>query len=142
MNYRMELYTIETELGTEWVASYPDFNMCIGQGKTKAEAIAECEENLALTIEFYNEEGKELPVIKNESTYSGKMTLRMSKRLHEKASKIAEENGISLNSFIVESLAVAVGQKQESNSTIELMLEMSDLVEKNIESCGRIYPSF
>lgn len=50
-----------------WIAKYPDFNACIGQGRTKRKAIKECKKNLKALIAFYNERNIPLPIPKYSS---------------------------------------------------------------------------
>ncbi len=46
-----------------------------------------------------------------EKVYSGKVNLRMPKSLHRDLSRRAEEEGVSLNQFMVVALARAVGKE-------------------------------
>ena len=46
-----------------------------------------------------------------ERTYSGKVNLRMPKSLHRDLARRAEEEGVSLNQFMVVTLARAVGEE-------------------------------
>lgn len=45
--------------------------------------------------------------------YSGRLSLRLSNRLHQKVSEVAEECGVSINQFIIETLAKAVGNNMK-----------------------------
>jgi predicted HicB family RNase H-like nuclease len=46
-----------------------------------------------------------------ERTYSGKVNLRMPRSLHRDLARRAEEEGVSLNQFMVVVLARAVGEE-------------------------------
>jgi predicted HicB family RNase H-like nuclease len=46
-----------------------------------------------------------------ERTYSGKVNLRMPRSLHRDLARRAEEEGVSLNQFMVVALARAVGEE-------------------------------
>jgi len=109
MNYKMELYKIETENGEEWVASYPDFNACVGQGKTEIEAISECNANLEVLTAYYKDENIPLPKPKRAEGHSGKVLVRMSKTIHRVATELAEKEGVSLNAYIAEAISEKIG---------------------------------
>jgi antitoxin HicB len=97
--YRMNL-SFDTE-SDAWVVRYPELPGCIAHGDTPAAAIAEGEEAKALWIETVIEEGGEVPEPKAETTYSGKLVLRLPRTLHEAAAEIADREGVSLNSYLI-----------------------------------------
>ena len=47
----------------------------------------------------------------DEKAYSGKVNLRMPRSLHRDLARRAEEEGVSLNQFMVVALARAVGEE-------------------------------
>ncbi len=51
-----------------------------------------------------------------EKAYSGKVNLRMPKSLHRDLAHRAEEEGVSLNQFMVVALARAVGEELSNPS--------------------------
>ena len=116
LNYKMEIYAVETCDGVQWNVEFPEVKGCGGAGLTKLEAIQDAEENLKVHLQFLEEEGLEIPqptdvCILNK--YSGKFTIRMSKTLHKTASEMANLDGISLNSFIVEAVSRYCGQQEK-----------------------------
>jgi predicted HicB family RNase H-like nuclease len=54
-----------------------------------------------------------------EKAYSGKVNLRMPKSLHRDLARRAEEEGVSLNQFMVVALARAVGKESPNSSEKE-----------------------
>lgn len=60
-DYKIEISCIVEGDDKFWIARYPDFNSCIGQGRTKIEAIEECKENLKALIAFFEENNRPLP---------------------------------------------------------------------------------
>lgn len=67
--------------------------------------------------EIHAQEGRPFPeAYKDEGTFSGRVTLRMGTTLHRKAALIAEREGVSLNQFIVSSVAERVGSSSSSGS--------------------------
>lgn len=107
--YKINVHPVETEDGIEWIARIPDVNNCGGSGATPAEAIEDAYENLAFELETLKEEGKEIPQPRDESKFSGKISLRMPKYLHEKIDEIAQLEEVSINQLIVATLSEKVG---------------------------------
>lgn len=85
----------------------------IGGGLTTKDAIFEAEENKNAYLDYLDEINEEYPEITiNKTTYSGRVTLRISKSLHERANDLANEQGISLNSYISEALNAYVSKAE------------------------------
>lgn len=107
MKYGFTVEMIESEGRKFWVAKSKDLEYCVGQGDTCDEAIKELEQNELVWLEMAEEDGEKIPEpsINHVLTFSGKFTVRLSKSLHERAAKRAEQEGVSLNSFIVEAVA-------------------------------------
>lgn len=122
-DYRMEIYQLETTAGKEWAVEFPDLKGCCGGGSTIEEAIADAQENKEAYIADLIEEGKKLPVptTKDDSQYSGKFTVRMSKSLHRKVAERADAEQISMNQFISEAIAVYLGERQNQNKNISIL---------------------
>lgn len=118
--YRMVLYPIEVEQGLEWAAEYPDIPGCFGGGDSPEEAIADARDNLAFYLQTLAYEGKKIPEPTNpyDCEYSGKLTLRLSKSLHKRAACFAEEEGVSLNSLIVEALTEHITREEKRENTV------------------------
>jgi predicted HicB family RNase H-like nuclease len=55
------------------------------------------------------------PALPNED-FSGRVTLRIPKSMHKKASALADIEGVSLNQFLVSTIAEAVGAKAATPS--------------------------
>lgn len=107
MKYGFTVSMTEVEGRKFWVAKSKDLEYCVGQGDTCDEAIKELEQNELVWLEMAKEDGEKIPEpsVNHELTYSGKFTVRLSKSLHERAAQRAEQEGVSLNTFIVEAVA-------------------------------------
>lgn len=110
-DYPMKLFQIETAEGFEWTVEYPDLKGCVGGGATKEEAIKEAEENKTIYLEILRSMGKAIPVpsVPKETTASGRISLRISKTMHEQLAKYSEIEGVSINQIIVESVSEKMG---------------------------------
>ena len=95
-----------------------DLPGCYAQGETIDEAMEMIEEARQLWMESMYEDGNEIPLPGNENKkqYSGKFNVRIPKSLHQKLDKMAEQEGVSLNHYLVSALSRAVGQKETTKN--------------------------
>jgi len=109
----------ETQTYTAMISEFPG---CIAQGDTVDEAYTNLEDAAKSWIEASLELGNEIPDTALNQKFSGKILLRVPKILHERASRSAESEGVSLNQFIVSVLSRYVGIKG-SDLTSELEVD-------------------
>ena len=88
-----------------------EFPGCIALGDTAEAALAMLEDVAWGWLEAALDKGRAIPEPMENIEFSGKLVLRLPKSLHKKASRAAERDGISLNQFIVSSLAQQVGAR-------------------------------
>ena len=88
-----------------------EFPGCIATGDTEIEALASLKDVALSWLEVTLAKGQVIPEPIEKMEFSGKLVLRLPKSLHKKASRAAERDGISLNQFIVSSLAQQVGAR-------------------------------
>ncbi|MGI6144099.1 MAG: toxin-antitoxin system HicB family antitoxin [bacterium] len=130
-NYRMRVYPIDD--GTdevEWIAEFPDLPGCVGAGDTPEEAVAMAFDAQKAWIATAMEEGRNIPAPSDiyGTEYSGKFTLRIPKTLHRELAIRAEEEGVSLNQYILYLISKGIGSDQvsaakDSNKTIKYELK-------------------
>jgi predicted HicB family RNase H-like nuclease len=73
---------------------------------TQAEAYEELVDAIQTAQALFEEQGREFPQVEpSEETFSGRVTLRMSRSLHRCVHERAERDGVSLNQWIVEAVA-------------------------------------
>lgn len=103
----------------EYVVLFDDFPNLIGAGETIEEAIEEARNNLDVYINYCYENSIPVPEPTRfefkQNIYSGKVTLRMSKSLHERATNNAEKEGVSLNSFVNEAIAFYISSLEKAS---------------------------
>lgn len=90
-------------------AEIMEFPGCIAIGNSAAEALATLEEVAESWLLSELGRGRAIPKPMENIEYSGKLVLRLPKSLHKKAAQAAERDRISLNQFIVSSIAEQVG---------------------------------
>jgi antitoxin HicB len=86
-----------------------EFPGCFAEGETAAEAAANLEDAASSWLAAAIAKGQTIPEPMEELEYSGKLVVRLPKSLHRHAAFAANREGVSLNQFIVSSLAEQVG---------------------------------
>jgi antitoxin HicB len=116
LDYYLSLkYTVSIEEAPEggYFIQIKDLTGCMSQGETIEEALENIEEARRLWMESMYEDGNEIPLPGSaEKPYSGKFNIRIPKSLHRKLDEMAEEEGVSLNHYLVSTLSRAVGMKE------------------------------
>jgi antitoxin HicB len=88
-----------------WIAEHPELPGCIADGSTAQEALAGVEVARELWIESRTASGLPVPEPGKEQPYSGRFVLRIPKSLHRELALEAENEGVSLNTWILRILA-------------------------------------
>lgn len=88
-----------------YTALVPDLEGCMTQGETLEEAAAMAEDARRGWIEVEYERGNEIPLPSYAEEYSGKFNVRIPRSLHRSLAMAAEDEGISLNQYVVTLLA-------------------------------------
>ena len=108
--------------GGGYTATIHELPGCIAEGDTAEEALAHLSAVAQSWMESAEASGYQItPPIDYEGA-SGKIALRISRRLHQLAAERAELEGISLNQFIGNALASYLGQ-QDGMRRMALQLE-------------------
>lgn len=135
MRYEFEVYQMKVEDHLFWVAKSKSLKGCVGQGNTSNEAIAELEQNEIDWLETAKLCGIPIPkaTIKTDgSQFSGKVSLRFSPFVHERASEFAKQQGISLNQYINDAIVYYNSMLHERTGSISTSKEKS--IEKTSSS--------
>ncbi|WP_322746418.1 type II toxin-antitoxin system HicB family antitoxin [Nostoc sp. LEGE 12450] len=102
LQYPVTLYPDPDE---GYVAQIKDLPGCLTQGETLEETVANLNEARELWIETAYEAGDDIPLPSSNDSYSGKLLLRMPKSLHRRLAETSEQEGVSLNQYIVSLLS-------------------------------------
>jgi predicted RNase H-like HicB family nuclease len=87
-----------------YVVEWPD---CFAAGRDRAEALAALEQAMRELAAYRLDHGLEIPT--PASGFSGKVLLRMPKKLHRDAERNATRDGVSLNTWLTTAIAREVG---------------------------------
>lgn len=86
-----------------------EFPGCIAQGNSPEDAYSKLEDVAKSWIEESLSQQQEIPLPAEATSYSGRILVRLPKSLHKRAAVVADKEGVSLNQFIVSTIAESVG---------------------------------
>jgi antitoxin HicB len=112
--YHITLAQDGEESGGKWVAAAEELAGCTARGDSPEEAIARLKDAMAIWITSALHEGRDIPEPKSATSHSGRLLLRMPRTLHAALTRAAERENVSLNQFITDALASAVGWRREA----------------------------
>lgn len=78
-----------------------EFPGCVTQAESLQEAYERLEEAAEVWIETALELNQKIPTSAEERSYSGRILVRLPKRVHRRAAELAEQEATSLNQFIL-----------------------------------------
>lgn len=125
-NYPVSVDFVENDGVRYYHAWFPLFDNVDGAGDSVEEAVATAYEMLEVELEYRIEKGIAIPELSPKQislAASGRITLRMPKSLHNNLSRIAEAEGVSLNTLITTVLASYSGSKQAKKRDFSSLLE-------------------
>jgi antitoxin HicB len=99
-----------------FVAEIKDLPGCMTQGDSADEALEEIEDARISWIKVAHEHSDYIPLPSTETQYSGKTLLRMPRSLHQRLAEWAEQEGVSLNQYIVSLLSAALASENTNRS--------------------------
>jgi predicted HicB family RNase H-like nuclease len=101
----------EDNEGSCYVARLQEIPYLIGTGNTPESAIKELEINKRLKFETDIESGIPIP---EPNKYSGQFHIRVGTSIHESLARLASAENVSLNQYITNVLARAVGASEKN----------------------------
>jgi predicted RNase H-like HicB family nuclease len=124
-----------------YIAICPEFPGLSAFGVSREEALTEAQSALALFIKTYQEDGRPLPEPQTVQEYSGQFRLRLSSEHHRQSALAAAYEGISLNQWTANAVAVALGASSHHNKLIvefrQMMQEMEGRLVKQTVTNNR-----
>lgn len=104
--------TLEASPEGGYFIEIEDLPGCYSQGDTIEEAHEMIEESRRLWLESAYEDGLDIPLPRDMEQYSGKFNVRVPRGLHRKLDQMAKREGVSLNQYLVATLARSVGMEE------------------------------
>ena len=107
-DYPFEIRPLSLDEGGGYLISYPDFDLCISDGETIEEAIANGKEALQATIAALEAAGHPIPEPTTVNAMSGKFVVRVPKTLHALLASRSKREGVSLNTLVVSYVSAGI----------------------------------
>jgi antitoxin HicB len=106
--YTIEITRDRDDQGTEgYVAQIKELPGCMSQGATIEEAVTSIQDAMAGWLSVALQDGVEIPEPREFASFSGRFLLRLPRGLHAELSRQAEDEGTSLNQYVLALLAGA-----------------------------------
>lgn len=107
--YRFSVRPLSKEEGGGYLVEYPDIPGCMSDGETIEEAIANGREALRDCVAVFRESGRKVP---KPDIEAAQWRQRLPRTLYSKLTLQAENEGVSINSFVTAIIAEAIGSRQ------------------------------
>ena len=115
---RFSARVVWSEEDEAFVAFCPEFQGISALGDSRTEAIRELNEALELAAETHEREGWPVPEPVYQPQFSGQFRLRIPKSLHAWLADHAQQEGVSLNTLVLEILSRARGAAEAENPAL------------------------
>jgi predicted RNase H-like HicB family nuclease len=109
--YTIVIRHINDESGSYYFAAVREFDGCISDGETYAEAFENIQEAMDGWIEAKLAGGFSVPDPIEDNRYSDEFNLRIPQSLHARLAAEAAREGVSLNQYAVRRLGMQAGQE-------------------------------
>lgn len=108
-SYQFTVRPLSKEEGGGYLVEYPDIPGCMSDGETIEEAIANGREALRDCVAVFQESGRKVP---KPGIEAAQWRQRLPRTLYSKLTAQAENEGVSINSFVTAVIAEAIGARQ------------------------------
>ena len=128
--YQVTLSALSEDDGGGFLAEVFELPGCIADGDTKEEALTNISDAIESWISTAKAEGRDIPdpKLNVDESPSGKFTTRVPKTIHATLIKMAEQEGVSLNSLVNSFLSMGIGRNYGRYQGVENLSEEDDLV--------------
>ena len=106
-----------------YAARVVEFPGCVAEGGTPEEAFRNLEEAALDWLTAALDLGQTIPEPLEAQEFSGRLLVRLPKSLHQRATELAEYDGVSLNQFIVAAVAERLGSASVKQAVTEAFAE-------------------
>lgn len=139
MDYKIEIKKTITTEGEKWIAICPALQGVRGGGNTPEEALSVLKTEMEYMLDFLKDEGEELPepdALSSLEGYSGRITYRPGKKLHQNITEQAKKHDVSINSYINNAVSFYLGSNSYLNQASSLEKIMQQFIEE-IKDCKK-----
>ena len=110
--YRFTVRPMTADEGTGYLIEFPDVPLCLSDGATVDEAIANGRDALKCCLLTMKEFGDPIPAPGSVEAASGQFRLRVPKTMHARLTRRAEQEGVSLNTLAATLIAEGLGKRK------------------------------
>jgi antitoxin HicB len=107
--YQFTVRPLSKEEGGGYLVEYPDIPGCMSDGETVEEAIGNGREALRDCIAVFQESGRKVP---KPGIQAAQWRQRLPRTLYSKLTAQAQNEGVSINSFVTAIIAEAIGSRR------------------------------
>jgi antitoxin HicB len=136
--YQITLVRDDEDSKAGWLARVEEVPGCTTRARTPQESVTRVTRLLTQWIGEAIQEGREIPEPKPTESHSGRLLLRMPQSLHGELTRAAEREQVSLNQFITDALAGAVGWRAAGGTSRPVVrrldAEALDELDEQLES--------
>lgn len=111
--YQFTVRPLSKAEGGGYLVEYPDIPGCMSDGETIAEAIVNGREALRDCVAVFQESGRKVP---KPGIEAAQWRQRLPRTLYSKLTVQAENEGVSINSFVTAIIAEAIGSRQANTN--------------------------
>ncbi|MGA9625640.1 MAG: type II toxin-antitoxin system HicB family antitoxin [Bryobacteraceae bacterium] len=112
--YRFTVRPMTAEEGRGYLIECPDVPLCMSDGATVEEAIANGRDALKCCLLTMKEFGDPIPKPGSSGVASGQFRLRLPKTVHARLTNRARQEGVSLNTLVTAMIAEGLGKRKSS----------------------------
>ena len=112
--YQFTVRPLSKEEGGGYLVEYPDIPGCMSDGETIVEAIANGREALRDCVAVFQESGRK---VLKPGIDAAQWRQRLPRTLYSKLTVQAENEGVSINSFVTSIIAEAIGARSAPKET-------------------------
>ena len=109
-----------------FIATCSEFPLLSAHGDSREEAVSEFQIVLEMAIESFTEDNIELPKPKTTASHSGQFRIRVPKSLHKSLVQRAEEENISLNTYVISLLSGNHASREVYTDKIDMLKRIVD----------------
>ena len=99
-------YTVTPDPGVGFFIAFPDLPGCMTQVEDRSEVGHAAEEIRTLWLESAYAHEMAIPLPRANADFSGKFVVRVPRSLHRRLAESAEQDGVSLNQYVVSLLSM------------------------------------
>jgi len=118
--YAIEVMRDSDEENPGWVAKIKELPGCLTKADTFEELEGMIRDAMHSWLEVALEDGIPITEPRLEENYSGKFVVRLPRSLHRELVEQSEQEGVSLNTWVIHILAKSVGAKDQSISQTKI----------------------